>query len=141
MPRLRRKRKVRDGMAPRTVERLLTGCDWPFLDGPALDADDLRDAWSQVGEEITADFIADHPGFRPAAYWRFEAADLQPRREDESEPAYLRRLGLLTEGEKAVERQLADRFAAGLDDSTVAAETGLLAREVADWRKAIEGGE
>ena len=107
----------------RTVTRLLTGHDWPFLDGfaPALTDEELRAAWKALGKELLKEFIEKNPGRRPWAWWQFEAKEprrvvgvdvidlpacgSQPARRCqydiiETEAAYLRRLGLLSPAEE-----------------------------------------
>jgi hypothetical protein len=109
----------------RTREHLLTGQDWSVLDGPLLDDGALRLAWEQLRDELLAEHVAEHPGSRPWAWWRWDAPE--PRRQVrpgpepigpptwygmparyrgippddmyESERAYLTRLNLLRAGE------------------------------------------
>jgi hypothetical protein len=53
--------------------------------------------WEDVRADLLPDWIRQHPGTRPFAWWRDEAPE--PRREGESEVEYLRRHGLLTPAE------------------------------------------
>lgn len=139
MPRMKRRRLARNDLSDRTRIFLIGGHDFEFLAGEPLDPAEMRAAWETYSEDLLADFIPEHPGFRPAAYWRWSAPE--PRREGESEPAYLLRHGLLTEGGVNTERRLAASFAEGLDDRETAARLGLLVREVADWRATITDAE
>lgn len=34
-------------------------------------AEDLREAWARLGEELTAEHVEKHPGTRPWGWWRF----------------------------------------------------------------------
>jgi hypothetical protein len=45
--------------------------------------------WAEFGDQITARHAASHPFARPPNWWRFSAPE--PRREGETERAYLRR--------------------------------------------------
>jgi hypothetical protein len=71
--------------SPRTREHLLSGHDWSFLDGPALDDDDLAAAWDMLAEELLAEHIAERPGSRPWGWWRWSAPS--PRRQIRPGPA------------------------------------------------------
>ena len=63
----------------------------PYLeDDPEL----WREVWEDAADALLADWIGRHPGTRPPAWWEFSAPDI-PRGDDESEPAYLDRLGLI----------------------------------------------
>lgn len=81
MPRLRRTAKrQRTGHGERTRERLLTGHDFTFLDDrPALDADELRQAWEELRDELLALHIAERPGSRPWAWWQYDAPERRQR--------------------------------------------------------------
>ena len=57
-----------------------------------------RQAWEELRDAILAEFVRLHPGERPQVWWLFDAP--QPRREQESQGAYLARLDLLTDGER-----------------------------------------
>jgi len=111
----------------RTRYRLETGHDFLFLDGPELTDGELADAWQALGESITEAYVREHPGTRPWAWWRWDAPEPRQQVADgpepigsavwfgmpacykgipaegmyESEPDYLRRLGLLIEAERA----------------------------------------
>lgn len=99
----------------RTLERLKTGIDSEHLDGaftPLTDAE-LMAAWLEVRDTFLPQYIATNPGFRPWAWWEFDAPE--PRRQVsgrrrknyrnvpncnlESQREYLTRHGLLTEAE------------------------------------------
>jgi hypothetical protein len=127
MPRPLKRGLARSNFAgERTIEKLLGGHDWPFLEGPLLDEDQLREVWEEMGDSLLADFIAEKPGCRPWAWWVFDATEPRRRTGDapdpigdelwfgkprltrgvppkdayESERAYLDRLGLLTDEER-----------------------------------------
>lgn len=57
----------------------------------------LPPPWEDVRDELLPQWIREHPGTRPFAWWRDEAPE--PRREGETELGYLRRHGLLTPAE------------------------------------------
>ena len=61
-------------------------------------AEHFAGVWDALRDEVVADWIAEHPGTRPARWWGYDAPDDPPV--FESEAAYLDRLGLLTEGER-----------------------------------------
>lgn len=58
----------------------------------------LREAWEFGRDQLLEEWVRDRPGTRPPGWWRFSAPE--PRRTGELEPAYLRRLGLLLQGEE-----------------------------------------
>lgn len=80
MPRTRRKakRKRAELLSPRTIRRLEIGFDFGLLPGDPLDEDQLREAWGQIGGEITAAHIEENPGTRPRHWWAYDAPE--PRR-------------------------------------------------------------
>jgi hypothetical protein len=129
MPSNRRPREARrrpDAYSERTVEKLLSGHDWEVLAGEELTEAGLHDAWRELREELLDAWIAEHPGSRPWAWWRWDSPE--PRRQVrpgpatvgpptwfgrpaiykscppsdmyEDERAYLSRLGLLLPGER-----------------------------------------
>jgi hypothetical protein len=92
MPRSRRKTLAhRYGLdSPRAREQLLSGHDWPFLDGRALDDAELAQLWDDLRDELTelhvrgapagANHWAEHaispkPFTRPWAWWWFDAPE------------------------------------------------------------------
>lgn len=89
MPRLVRRSKFRRMPASssgRVTHNLRTGQDWWWLDAslggcsdPPIDDDILRAAWSEVGGEILAEWIAENPGTRPAGWWSFSAPERRRR--------------------------------------------------------------
>jgi hypothetical protein len=116
MPTKRRKRRpVRKpgGLTPRTFAILMEGHDFSFLDDDpreVIPEAELRELWAAEGAELTALYVRGgwkapgcanqeppRPGERPPGFWRFGAPE--PRRPDETEADYLRRLGLLLPGE------------------------------------------
>lgn len=127
MPRVKRRRLASSSHTERTRLRLLSGHDLAFMgDDPPLDDDELAEAWTDLRDELLADFIASHPGSRPWAWWAFDApeprrqiapgpaavgpdlwfglprlyAAVSPHAMYESERDYLARHGLLTDGER-----------------------------------------
>ena len=69
-------------------------------------ATDLQDdpalwsaVWADCRDQLLPEFIASLPGNRPRVWWEFDAPEA--RDEDETEPEYLSRLGLLSEEEAA----------------------------------------
>lgn len=83
MPYLRRRAKLRQEPpqgAPRTREHLLTGLDLPtLLDGPDLDADQLRAEWDRLRDSIMQEHCQRRRQTRPWGWWQFEAPE--PRRQ------------------------------------------------------------
>ena len=81
--------------------RLTTGHDiggpmrFPHYDKRNFDYTERR--WNAVKDEVLSHWVANFPGTRPSAWWRFSAPE--PRRESESEHAYLDRLDLWLPGE------------------------------------------
>jgi hypothetical protein len=57
-------------------------------DDPAL----WEEVWSNLRDGMVAHWISRSPGTRPPAWWRFSSPCV-PRREGESEPEYLYRMG------------------------------------------------
>jgi hypothetical protein len=93
MPRVRRKVKLqrRELATPRTVERLLTGQDWDFLDEPghkveALTLDELADAWEELGGELLALHLDGRPFTRPWAWWQFDSPEARRQVKPGPEP-------------------------------------------------------
>ena len=90
MPRVRRRSHLRSQpklSGERMTVYLETGCDYRFLDdnlGATIAESDAREAWRLHGAEITAAFIAEHPGRRPAGWWQFEAPALRQRRDGQA---------------------------------------------------------
>lgn len=37
-----------------------------------LDIDAMREDWESIGDEILSDYITEHPGSRPWAFWQFD---------------------------------------------------------------------
>ena len=62
--------------------------------------------WEQHGEAIIEACVLKYPGRRPFAWWIFDAPE--PIQDGESQPHYLRRLGLL--GEDEIERLTDDAY-------------------------------
>ena len=130
MPTNRRSRRLErreTTFSERTRANLLHGHDWPMLRGEPMDDDELAEAWGVLGDELLAAFIAEQPGCRPWAWWRWQAPEPRLQINDGPEPLpghglwfgkprgytgqppedmfepeaeYLERLGLLTAGER-----------------------------------------
>jgi hypothetical protein len=83
MPRgIKRRAKAKTEWTSHHRAHLLTGYDHfgrAFGGREALDLDLARAAWEELREELLAEFIADRPFERPAAWWWFDAPE--PRRE------------------------------------------------------------
>ena len=138
MPKLRRRAlERRSGWnTPRTIERLLSGHDFDFLDGtrmdqPPLSEDELARAWQELGDRITRWHVAGglppeelnlpagwfnlsrpQPGTRPWGWWMFTAPRPLPAGDwlgaipPAEQLAYLRKHRLVSAAE---ERALAAR--------------------------------
>lgn len=77
MPRLKRIGiRHRGEWSQQQRQHLLTGRS--FFDDTFADDDQMRQAWSEIGEELTAEWIAERPGTRPWGWWKFVAKE--PRR-------------------------------------------------------------
>jgi hypothetical protein len=61
------------------------------------DSATAAELWEQYGEQITRQWIAAHPGSRPAGWWRF-SAPVSPESDDD-QLAYLQKHHLLTPAE------------------------------------------
>lgn len=119
-------------LSPRAIARLESGHDFSFLGPEVPDDADLRALWKELGAELSPKFIAEHPGKRCWAAWRFDLLpknprggldddpDLEPTTTDppwgnpwesgdgyESSFAYLSRRGLLEPGETV---RIAEKF-------------------------------
>jgi hypothetical protein len=81
MPRVKKRTKLRRDLTDHHVTQLLTGFDFfgdAFGKGkPNLE--DMRDAWDSLRDELLPKFIAENPGERPFAWWKFDAPE--PRRQ------------------------------------------------------------
>ena len=58
--------------------QLLHGHDFlgdAFGNDEAFDADCARDAWNDLGDEVLAEHIREHPGTRPWGWWAFESPE------------------------------------------------------------------
>jgi hypothetical protein len=86
MPRRRwRSRVHRAGLSPEITHWFETGQHIVPEDGLPIESfrlrfcdDDARQIWRAARAEILVDWIAEHPGTRPWAWWRFDATE--PRR-------------------------------------------------------------
>lgn len=54
------------------------GCPPDRRDGRPFDEESAKQAWDELGEGITADWLAERPGTRPWGWWRWSAPE--PRR-------------------------------------------------------------
>ena len=100
MPRVRRRpRRRRNRWDDQHVMYLERG--YSFFAGEGFrrnpDPELIKSAWADLGSDIMARWIVEHPGTRPWAWWQFDAPE--PRKEDETEAACLQRRGLLTKAE------------------------------------------
>lgn len=110
MPSTRAKRtRKSQGIEDWKIEFLLYGCCkrddgsnrvTPYLwreeyGGPFCNV--VLKAWRELRDELLPQWIKDHPGSRPWAWWKIDAPG--PRGESETETDYLRRHGLLTAAE------------------------------------------
>jgi hypothetical protein len=86
MPRVRRRAIDRreEWDCERTRERFEHGDDFEMIDGPFLGDDELAEAWEDLRDELVAEHIAQEPGTRPWAWWRWEAPE--PRRQISAGP-------------------------------------------------------
>jgi hypothetical protein len=123
MPRIKRRSPgLREQFDSERVRcRLKDGHDWFWFDGPELTDEELAAAWEELGEEITAAFVREHPCRRPWGWWRYSAPEPRRKIRDdapvdlqhaelyagvpvgyrwETELEFLSRLNLLTESEK-----------------------------------------
>ncbi|MFA9477109.1 hypothetical protein ACERK3_02260 [Phycisphaerales bacterium AB-hyl4] len=58
------------------VRILRTGCDW-FGEFPC--DTERRRAWEVLRDDLLPEWIADHPGTRPWAWWRYDAPERRQR--------------------------------------------------------------
>lgn len=71
-----------------------------FFPQPAFQSDDdFAAAWEIHRAKLLPEWIAAHPGTRPAAWWKLESSVPIPADEDETD--YLRRMNLLSPEEVA----------------------------------------
>ena len=67
--RTRRTRAMRPELSQEQIDYFLTGVDFAFFwDEPERERD-----WQAARGEILADWIREHPGTRPAAWWAYDA--------------------------------------------------------------------
>ncbi len=79
--------------------------DW-LIDGPNPDrylefTPEVDAFWATHRDWAVREYAEQHPGYRPTPWWEHDAPEPRRRSGDrvESQPAYLRRLGLLLPGE------------------------------------------
>lgn len=107
MPRKkRRQRKQSSDYTAGERHHLATGnCWWPIVPGFGDDRrkpfrhDDANKAWGMLKAEILAEWIAEHPGYRPWAWWHLEPRELRQRTDGgihpcERDPSRKQRCGL-----------------------------------------------
>ena len=59
---------------------------------------DRREVWCDLREQLLAEWVSEHPGTRPFAWWTYDAPE--PLGEGESQVQYLTRLGLMDANER-----------------------------------------
>ena len=98
MPRLKRRAKTlrERGYGDGHIRELLKGS--PFFPGTGFCGDEeaKREAWEELGEELTADWVTKRPGTRPCAWWLYDAPEPRRRctnrdRHPFDEPTYIER--------------------------------------------------
>lgn len=75
MPRPAKRQRTRRNMPMTRLGRLheLTH-GYSFFDDDAFaDEDDMREGWESVREGMLPNWIRDHPGTRPYAWWKFDS--------------------------------------------------------------------
>jgi hypothetical protein len=88
MPRVsRRSKRRRHGYDDEQIRHLLQG--YTFITGKGFsfnrrdhdggDIEAMRKAWDELRHELLPQWIAEHPGTRPAAWWRFDAPERRQR--------------------------------------------------------------
>ncbi|NQU23106.1 MAG: hypothetical protein HQ567_17650 [Candidatus Nealsonbacteria bacterium] len=87
MPRVKRKSKRRrlTGYTEAHVKHLLTGHDF-FGEGFRGDRAAMRQAWEALGSDLLGDWINEHPGTRPYAFWVFDAPERRRRIDGKAHP-------------------------------------------------------
>lgn len=153
MPVRRKDAKRRLGLTPACRKELEQGFAWPTpFDGYRNDPDDQEAGWREHGEQVLADWIAQHPGSRPWGWWAFAAPDARLRlggTDDdwrdppryESQLAYLERTGSLLEAERAALAAFPPaRLDAMRDPEVVHAVTGPLPGQPG-YQATIENGD
>jgi hypothetical protein len=66
-----------------------------------------RRLWRESRAALLAEWIEENPGTRPEAFYRFDCGRFPDQTDDESQPEYLERLGLIGESEREAIRQKA----------------------------------
>jgi hypothetical protein len=90
MPRVnRRPKRRRAGYDEHHIRHLLNGvylhdgCGFATkprgYSGDPTDYDEMRRAWEELRHELLPRFIAEHPGQRPFAWWKFDAPERRQR--------------------------------------------------------------
>jgi hypothetical protein len=98
MPRVLRRSRDRLGLTQEHVDALLTGHDFCGAFNGAEIA--MRHAWDSLRDELLQQWIAEHPGTRPWAWWKFDAPELRRRVngvhpfENVERTAHCRRVGI-----------------------------------------------
>lgn len=100
--RYRRAPRRHEALSERARAHLESGHDWDWLDGEALTEAQLHELWAEHREDILPDYIREHPGCRPWAWWRWDRQMERPRQLGgrPAETEYLIAHGLLTDAER-----------------------------------------
>ena len=85
MPRIKKKaHRRRSEWTDQHRGQLITGFDhlgdaFGREDHGTLDMDRVRDAWADLGDELLAEHVREHPGTRPWAWWQIDAPEVMRR--------------------------------------------------------------
>src|SRR5262245_10804497 len=89
MPRVTRRVKRRhDKWGDDVVEHLNTGHCFPCMINEHVDHGDdaIRKAWEELKHQVLQEFVREHPGERPWAWWQFDAPGRRERTDDGCHP-------------------------------------------------------
>jgi hypothetical protein len=67
--RLRAGRREKRELSPEQIDFFLTGTDFTFF----WDEPERGNDWRAVRDDLLRDWIQEHPGTRPAAWWKYDA--------------------------------------------------------------------
>jgi hypothetical protein len=87
----RRAKKRRDGYDEQHISQLLRGvalspgCGFR-THGHESDFDAMREGWEALRDTLLPEFIAEHPGERPYAWWKFDAPEPRQRIDADQHP-------------------------------------------------------
>lgn len=102
----KRRRAPRWATADRSAMAVILGTGYAFF--PEMDCfhgdrDAMHGTWLEAeADGWILDYAKDYPFKRPWAWWQWSAEAKEPRKEGETQRAYLVRRGLLTDHEKRV---------------------------------------